>query len=112
MFWFGTVPIGCVKNKTHETSTFKRMISGVVHSLPRPAWVQLDYVLQTLISDLYRTISTHLLTGVSNLESHSEGVMTGVIRAEHCPPLSLWYRNLMRSPRPIAALSDEFPPQK
>ena len=29
VFWFGTMHTGWVKNKTHKTSTFKRIINGV-----------------------------------------------------------------------------------
>ena len=31
--WFGTMHTDWVKNKTHETSTFKRMINGVESDL-------------------------------------------------------------------------------
>ena len=33
-FWFGTMHTGWVKNKTHETSTFKQMINGVATYCP------------------------------------------------------------------------------
>ena len=35
VFWFGTMHTGWVKNKTHETFTFKRVINGVVDHAKR-----------------------------------------------------------------------------